>query len=143
LITSHDIQANLEKQIKELNVRIVDLETKSYSPRPATISRRSESRVEELASQLHQDKITNRSVARDAKFQSAELDRQRARIEEERKSYESQILALRQEMDVMVNLFCLHCLSLVNFCFSKRKGATFERPGGEQNVKPPTTSRKY
>ena len=107
-------QANLEKQIKELNVRIVDLETKSYasSPRPATGSRRMESRIEELTNQLHQ---TNKEksdtsrlqrsadkLARDTKFQLAESDRQRAKLEEERKTYESQIQSLRQAMDLMV-----------------------------------------
>lgn len=107
------LNANLEKQIKELNVRIVDLETKSYasSPRPATGSRRMESRIEELTNQLHQ---TNKEksdtsrlqrsadkLARDTKFQLAESDRQRAKLEEERKAYESQIQSLRQAMDLM------------------------------------------
>lgn len=107
------LNANLEKQIKELNVRIVDLETKSYasSPRPATGSRRMESRIEELTNQLHQ---TNKEksdtsrlqrsadkLARDTKFQLAESDRQRAKLEEERKTYESQIQSLRQAMDLM------------------------------------------
>lgn len=32
------MQANLEKQIKELNVRIVDLETKAYTSRMASKS---------------------------------------------------------------------------------------------------------
>ena len=46
------MQANLEKQIKELNVRIVDLETRAFaaSPRPVPTSRRLESRIEELQS---------------------------------------------------------------------------------------------
>jgi len=107
------LNANLEKQIKELNVRIVDLETKSYanSPRPPTISRRMESRIEELTAQLNQtnkDKSdTSRlqrsadKLARDAKFQLAESDRQRAKLEEERKAFEVQISSLRQAMDAM------------------------------------------
>ena len=41
-------------------------------------------------------------VARDTKSQLAESDRQRARLEEERKSYELQVQSLRQAMDVMV-----------------------------------------
>ncbi|KAF9465407.1 hypothetical protein BDZ94DRAFT_1159890 [Collybia nuda] len=107
------IQANLEKQVKELNVRIVDLETKSYasSPRPTTTSRRMESRIEELTSQLNQtnkDKTDNSrlqrsadKIARDAKFQLAESDRARAKLEEERKAYEAQLQSLRQAMDAM------------------------------------------
>src|ERR1700729_4481175 len=104
----------LEKHIKELNVRIVDLETKSYgtSPRPSSNTRRLEIRIEELTNQLNQ--VTNdkgessrmqRSadmVARDTKSQLVESDRQRARLEEERKSYELQVQSLRQAMDFMV-----------------------------------------
>lgn len=41
-------------------------------------------------------------VARDTKSQLAESDRQRARLEEERKSYELQVQSLRQAMDAMV-----------------------------------------
>lgn len=71
-----------------------------------------ESRIEELTNQLHQ---TNKEksdtsrlqrsadkLARDTKFQLAESDRQRAKLEEERKAYESQIQSLRQAMDLMV-----------------------------------------
>lgn len=71
-----------------------------------------ESRIEELTSQLNQtnkDKSdTSRlqrsadKIARDAKFQLAESDRQKARLEEERKAYESQIATLRLAMDTMV-----------------------------------------
>jgi myosin protein heavy chain len=83
------------------------LETRSYTnpSRPATISRRSETRIEELTNQLNpgnKEKSVGRSALRDAKFQSAELERQRARMEEEKKLYESQISALRQAMDAMV-----------------------------------------
>jgi hypothetical protein len=44
-------------------------------------------------------------AVRDTKFQLAESDRQRARLEEERETYEEQIQSLRQAMDVMVRLF--------------------------------------
>jgi myosin protein heavy chain len=74
-----------------------------------------ESRIEELTSQLNQtnkDKSdTSRmqrsadKVARDAKFQLAESDRQRAKLEDERKAYEAQILSLRQAMDSLVRFF--------------------------------------
>lgn len=84
-------QARLEKQVKELNVRIVDFETKAYgsSPRPPSNVRRLESRVEELTNQLNQvNKDKGESsriqrsadkVARDIKFQLAESDRQQRR----------------------------------------------------------------
>lgn len=112
-------QARLEKQVKELNVRIVDFETKAYgsSPRPTANTRRLESRIEELTNQLNEvnkDKGENSrmqrsvdKVARDTQFQLAESDRQRARLEEERKNYESQIEGLRRSMDVLVRIFCL------------------------------------
>ncbi|KAF8154672.1 class II myosin [Crassisporium funariophilum] len=104
------LNANLEKQIKELNVRIVDLETKSYasSPRPTPGSRRMDSRIEELANQLHH--TTNKSdslrmslqrspdkLTRDATSQLLESDRQKAKLE----SYETQIHNMRQSMDNM------------------------------------------
>ena len=94
---------------------IVDLETKSYanSPRPVTNSRRTESRIEELTRQLNQtskDKGESSRLhrspdkaTRDAKVQSAEIDRQRARLEEERKTYETQIASLRDSLDIMVS----------------------------------------
>ena len=105
-------QAKLEKQIKELNVRIVDFETKSYGTpsRPSANTRRLESRIEELTNRLNQvtkDKGETSRMQwsvdmRDTNAQLAESDRQRARLEEEMKSYESQVLNLRQAMDVMV-----------------------------------------
>ncbi|KAL6303713.1 nonmuscle myosin heavy chain b [Sparassis latifolia] len=99
--------ASLEKQIKDLNVRIVDLETRSLnSPRPASTSRRHDSRVEELTNQLNQNsKDSSRFYrtadknARDAKFQLAEADRQRVRLEEQVKSYETKLVGMRQAMD--------------------------------------------
>ena len=75
------------------------------SPKPATTSRRLESRIEELTKQLNQS--SNRSSigrsadrnARDAKFQLAEADRQRERLEEEVKQYEAKVANMRQAMD--------------------------------------------
>lgn len=105
------VQANLEKQNKELNVRIVDLETKSLnSPRPAsTTSRRLESRIEELTNQLQQaskdsvrvNRTADRSV-RDTRYQLAEADRQRIRLEEEVKAYEAKVVTMRETMDALV-----------------------------------------
>ena len=115
-------QAKLEKQIKELNVRIVDFETKSYGTpsRPSANTRRLESRIEELMNRLNQvtkDKGENSRMQwsvdmRDTNAQLAESDRQRARLEEEMKSYESQILNLRQAMDVIVRELFARLMSL-------------------------------
>jgi myosin protein heavy chain len=131
------LQANLEKQIKDLNVRIVDLETKSYSssPRPAATSRRLESRIEELTSQLnHSNSVksdnsrlrhSSDKFARDAKTQLAESDRIRQRLEEERKVHESQIMALRQQMDIVVRSYSvLLRYHLKEFSHSKRRKVT-------------------
>ncbi|PSS37014.1 hypothetical protein PHLCEN_2v1156 [Hermanssonia centrifuga] len=104
------LNANLERQIKELNVRIVDLETKSLnSPRPPTTSRRLESRIEELTTQLTQTsrdsvrvhRTADRNV-RDTMSQLAEADRQRARLEEENRASEARLMSMRQDMDELV-----------------------------------------
>ena len=105
----------MEKQVKELNVRIVDLETKSYasSPRPVRESRRLENRIEELTSKLTQEskeksetlrmsRTADKSV-RDIKFQLTESDRQRVRLEDEVKTYEKKVLDLRQSVDALVS----------------------------------------
>jgi len=107
------LNANLEKQVKELNVRIVDLETKSYasSPRPVRESRRLETRIEELTSKLTQEskeksdtlrmsRTADKSV-RDTKFQLVESDRQRVRLEDEVKTYEKKVTDLRQSVDAL------------------------------------------
>lgn len=91
-------QANLEKQLKELNVRIVDLETKSYAslPRTMTGSRRMDSRIEELTNQLHQ---TNRDKGDSSKLS---LQRSPAKSQQLVESYEAQIENMRKNMDTMV-----------------------------------------
>ncbi|KIY70319.1 nonmuscle myosin heavy chain b [Cylindrobasidium torrendii FP15055 ss-10] len=94
--------ATLEKQIKELNVKIVDLETQAYSSsRPTTISRNT--RIDDLASKLQQasNKSEVSKLLRDANFQQAEVDRHRLKFEEERRGYENEIAHLRGQMDSM------------------------------------------
>ncbi|KAH7919841.1 nonmuscle myosin heavy chain b [Leucogyrophana mollusca] len=101
--------AYLEKQVKDLNVRIVDLETRSYSntPQPTATVRQLQAYVDELTEQLNQrpnerDSGRLRSsdkAVRDVQTQLAESDRQRIRLEQERKSHEAQIQALRQQLD--------------------------------------------
>ena len=98
-------------------MRIVDLETKSLnSPRPApSTARRLESRIEELTNQLQQQsskdslrmsRTVDRS-SRDTKFQLAEAERQKARLEEEVKSYEERLTNMRRSMDELVSSKCI------------------------------------
>jgi myosin heavy chain 9/10/11/14 len=95
--------------VKELNVRIIDLETKSYasSSRTAPSSRRRDSRIEELTNQLHQtnkdkgdkgDSLKSSLQRSPGKSQPPEADRQRAKVE----PYEVQIESMRKSMDAMV-----------------------------------------
>jgi myosin protein heavy chain len=83
------------------------------------VIKRLEARIEELTSQVNQSsKDTSRlnrtadKNTRDAVVQLAESDRQRARLEEELKSYESRVQSMRQTMDEMVrnNSFSAHLL---------------------------------
>jgi myosin protein heavy chain len=103
------LQANLEKQLKELNLRIIDLETKSYSRNPQSSSaatiRRLESRIEELTNQLGQVAKDHRraSLSSDFSTQLIESERQRGRLEEEVNLYEEKVKAMRLQMDVMVS----------------------------------------
>lgn len=150
------LQANLEKQIKELNLKIVDLETRSYqnSPRPVVGSRRMESRIEELTNQLHQtsrDKTetvrlqrTADRTARDARSQLVESERQRSRLEEEVKAYEDRINSMRQALDELVCTYLLTAIEtrLITVHHSKHRKAISNLLGGGQNERPGTTSRK-
>ena len=109
------MQASLDKQIKELNLRIVDLETKSLSlnsSRPSNVNKRLESRIEELQNQLNQStKDSSRLKTADKGTREAvtqhlqESERQRSRLEEELKSYETRVDTMRQTMDEMVGGF--------------------------------------
>lgn len=100
----------MEKQIKELNVKIVDLETKAYasSARTGTLSRRTDTRVDELVNQFgstsKRDSLM-RSPRDSSKFENAELIRTKTKLEEDTRTYESQLAGLRQQMDKMVRYF--------------------------------------
>ncbi|KAI0319703.1 nonmuscle myosin heavy chain b [Amylostereum chailletii] len=104
------LNASLEKQIKELNLRVVDFETKSLSRAPASTSnttiRQYERRIEELTAQLkeaNKDTKNRHSLSRDrdALVKLADSDRQKARLEEEVRSYDKELKALRTTMDQM------------------------------------------
>lgn len=104
-------QASLDKQIKELNLRIVDFETKTLSlnsSRPSNVNKRLESRIEELQNQLSRAakdssglKTADKST-REATMQLQESERQRSRLEEEVKSFENRVKTMRESMDEMV-----------------------------------------
>ena len=104
-------QANLEKQLKELNLRIVDLETKSYSRNPQTSSaatiRRLESQIEELTNQLNQATKERRRASlprdRDVSAQLVESNRQKVKLEEEVRLYDEKVKSMRHQMDAMVS----------------------------------------
>jgi myosin protein heavy chain len=148
------MQATLEKKIKELQVRMVDLETKAYqsSPRPATGSRRMESRIEELTTQLSQssrDKTETvrmqRSAdknARDAKLQQMESDRQRSRLEEEVRSYEAKIVSMRQAMDDLVSFIKQGVMNDIDTLRRRRKVAKISSHAGVQRGMQPISSRR-
>ena len=102
----------MDKQIKELNLRIVDLETKSLSlnsSRPSNVNKRLESRIEELQNQLNQSTKDSSRLktadkgAREMVAQLQESERLRSRLEEEVKSFETRVRTMRQSMDEMVN----------------------------------------
>ncbi|QRV93317.1 Myosin head (motor domain) [Ceratobasidium sp. AG-Ba] len=83
------LNATLEKQVKELNLRVVDLETQSYASSPrAPGTRRMDSRIEELTSKIKSDTLR-------------ESERSRARYEEEMRAYDEKLQQMRQALDDM------------------------------------------
>lgn len=133
-------------------MRIVDLETKSLnSPRPApTTSRRLESRIEELTSQLSQSSKDSMRIhrtadktARDTKYQLAEVERQRTRLEEEVKSYEAKVVTMRQSMDELVRVIVVMSPFVISHIFdSKRRRTISNLPSGAPNARLRIISRK-
>ncbi|KAG8883338.1 hypothetical protein FRB97_006763 [Tulasnella sp. 331] len=109
------LNANLEKTVKELNVRVVDLETRAYvsSPRPVSTSRRLETKIEELTGKLQQESKeksdtvrAHRSAdktARDIQFQLAESERLRTRQEDELRKAEARVDSMKQTVNNMQN----------------------------------------
>lgn len=83
-------QANLEKQVKELNVRIVDLETKAY----ASASR--------LKGEALRPNRTGDRPGSGSRSPLPESERVRSRLEEEVKSYEVKIANMREAMAELV-----------------------------------------
>lgn len=131
----------MENQVKELNVRIIDLETKSYasSSRPATLSRKADSRIEEITGQLTGKGHAHR-LSRDSKF---DFERQRAKLDDERKVYESQLASMRKSVDELV---CLahsgaHGTVPISFIISTHKRIYCSHLNDAQSAKLPITSK--
>ncbi|KAG9082348.1 hypothetical protein FRC07_014238, partial [Ceratobasidium sp. 392] len=86
------LNATLEKQVKELNLRVVDLETQSYASSPrAPGTRRLDARIEELTSRIGRDKSDT----------LRESEKSRVRMEEEIRAYDERLQDMRQAMDQM------------------------------------------
>ncbi|KAF5366211.1 hypothetical protein D9758_005722 [Tetrapyrgos nigripes] len=96
------INANLENQVKALNVKIMDLETKSYSNSPSrngTMGRKTDTRIEEIWQQHTGGMSRLHRLSTDPKYQQSELERMRSKAEEERRAHEAQINDLRKALD--------------------------------------------
>ena len=89
------------------------METKSYasSPQPSATVRKLEARIEELTKQLNQASTDKRHstqlrspdrAARDLQLQLSESERQRAKVEDDKKAANAQIQALREKLDKVV-----------------------------------------
>lgn len=130
--------------MKDLNLRIVDLETKSLNPgpRPPTTSRRLESRIEELTSQLTQTSKESSRMHVSTDKALLEAERQRARLEDEVKNYESKIVNMRQTMDQLVRTFYYEGLFASDIVPSKLRRTTSNLRSAGQSERPQTSSRR-
>ena len=86
----------------------MDLETKTLSlnsSRPSNVSKRLESRIEELQNQLSRatkDSSGTKTGDNLTMMHLQESERQRSRLEEELKSFENRVRTMRESMDEMV-----------------------------------------
>ena len=103
----------LEKQVKDLNIRLVDLEASSAMGRPT----RSNSRVSELASVLERETAQRTAVTlpsrqaerqiRELQFQLSERDKAMSRHVEDLKRAEERMSRMRSQLDELVRLLFL------------------------------------
>ena len=122
-------------------MRIVDLETKSYSRNPRSSSaatiRRLESQVEELTNQLGQVMKEHRrtSLSRDGDSKQHEGERQR--MKEEIRFFEEKVEAMRKQMDLMVCSFRVEGFGfrIIDAGSSKWMRTTFNWRNAAQNVR--------
>ncbi|KAH8915441.1 hypothetical protein BT69DRAFT_1230091 [Atractiella rhizophila] len=99
--------ATLEKQIKDLQNKVVNIETRSYtsSPRPPTDRKR----VEELVAQLDEEKRLKNEILKSAKLgeristdlegRLQDAERVRKRLEEDLANTEQRVLSLRKAIE--------------------------------------------
>ena len=118
--------------MKELNVRIVDQETKSYnsSPRPSLASKRLETQVKDLNIKLEQalqeksDLMraggSSNQAIRDVQFQLAESERAKLRLETDMKNYEQKMAKLRDAMDDLVSSSLLFIVPISDRTFRSK-----------------------
>ncbi|CAE6482090.1 unnamed protein product [Rhizoctonia solani] len=108
------LNASLEKQVKELNLRLVDLETQAYTSSPRTPgTRRVDSRIEELANKIRSDSarenerikgyeetvMNMRSQLDQAQRTEEELQMAKRRAEREGADYKQRALVLEREVE--------------------------------------------
>ncbi|CCO36259.1 Myosin type-2 heavy chain 2 AltName: Full=Myosin type II heavy chain 2 [Rhizoctonia solani AG-1 IB] len=108
------LNASLEKQVKELNLRLVDLETQAYTSSPRTPgTRRMDSRIEELANKIRSDSarenerirgyeetvVNMRSQLDQAQRTEEELQMAKRRAEREGADYKQRALVLEREVE--------------------------------------------
>ncbi|CAG8531243.1 4224_t:CDS:10 [Paraglomus brasilianum] len=105
------VKTALEKQVTELNLRVLDLETKaSTTPRGV---KRLESRLEELSAQLEQEmreknetlkslRKTERTI-RELQWQLSEKDKIKLRYEDDITKYEQKVARMRQNIEELQN----------------------------------------
>jgi myosin protein heavy chain len=103
------IQVALENQTKELNLRIVELETGSITMRPQRIETRAESITFQLENEARIRNETLRSarktdrMVRDLQFQLAESEKAKERGKEEIEKLEQRLTRTRTQLEELVS----------------------------------------
>ena len=99
--------------MKELNVRIVDLETKAYA------------NASKLKGEALRQTRTGGDRPQSRASTGAETERTRSRLEEEVKSYETKIAEMREAMAQLVKLIHFGRSVCAQNIISRRKRATY------------------
>jgi len=93
-----------------------------------------DSRIEELTSQLNKSSRDRNALgrsaeklAKDVKFQQSELERQRAKFEEDKKEYEARIQDLRSALDTVVCFQVFYLRYQPDVLHSKRKNTSYKQ----------------
>jgi predicted nuclease with TOPRIM domain len=146
----------LEKQVKELKLRVVDQETRAYatSPKSSPHVKRLEARVEELTNKLNRElkektesdrAFRNAGTsARDTQFQLSESERARARLEVDVKDYEMKLEKLRSSSDELVSVCRLRAfVTWTDMPFSNLLRANSKSPSVELSLMHPSSDRRF